>query len=72
MRSGGPIEGWLIFVIVTLFVVFATRGVELMSLASMARVTRSVSLLTGMFEWNLGLSFVMGSAKALMWHSTAP
>ena len=43
--------------------VFATRGVELTSLASMARVTRSVSSLMGMFEGNLGSSFMTGSAK---------
>ena len=36
-----------------------------MSLASMARVTRSVSSLTDMFEWNPGPSFVMGSAWPL-------
>ena len=31
-----------------------------MSLASMARVTCSVSLLIGMSEWNTGLSFMTG------------
>ena len=33
-----------------------------MSLALMARVTCSVSSLMGLFEWNLGPSFVIGSA----------
>ena len=42
-------------------VVSATEGVELMSLASMARVSHSMSLLTSMFKWNPGPSFVMGS-----------
>ena len=36
-----------------------------MLLASTTRVTRSVSSLTGMFEWNLVPSLVMGSAKPL-------
>ena len=45
------------------FVVFATGGVEAMSPASMAQVTRLMSLLTGMFEWNLVPSLVTGSAK---------
>ena len=40
--------------------VFSTGGVELMSLALMARVTCSVSSLMGMSEWNLGPSFMMG------------
>ena len=34
--------------------VSVTGGVELTSIASMALVTRLVSSLTGMFEWNLG------------------
>ena len=34
MRSGGPVEGRLIFMIITPSVVFVTRGVELTSLAS--------------------------------------
>ena len=50
MCSGGPIEGWLIFVIVTPSVVSTTEGVELTSLASVARVTCSVSSLTGTFK----------------------
>ena len=62
MRSGDPVKGWLVFVIVTPSVVSATGGVELMSLASMARVLRSVSSLMGMSEWNLGPSFVTGLA----------
>ena len=41
-----------------------------MTLASMARVLHSVSSLTGMFEWNLGLSSTDGVGIALMWHST--
>ena len=72
MYSGGSVEGRLVFVIVTPSMVSTTGGVELTSLALMARVTRSVSLLTGMFEWNPDPPFVMGSAKALMCHSTAP
>jgi hypothetical protein len=47
-------------VIVTLSVVSATGGVELTSLASMARVSRSVNSLTGMSKWNPGSSFVTG------------
>ena len=43
--------------------VFATGGVELMLLASMAQVMCLVSSLMGMFEWNLVLSLVTGSAK---------
>ena len=41
-----------------------TGGVELTSLASIARarVTRSVSSLMGMIKWNLGSSFMTGSA----------
>ena len=57
---------------VTPSMVSATRGVELTTLASMARVSRLVSLLTGMFEWNPGLLFTGGVGIALMWHSTAP
>ena len=34
-----------------------------MSLASMAQVTRLMSSLTGMFEWNSVLWLVTGSAK---------
>ena len=49
--------------IVASSVVSTTMGVELTLLASMARVMRSVSSLTGMFEWNLGPSFAMGSAE---------
>ena len=62
MRSRGPIKGRLVFVIVAPSMVSATEGVELMSLASMARVTRSVCSLMGMFERNPGPSFMMGSA----------
>ena len=63
MGSRGPVEGQLVFVIVVPPTVFATRGVELTSLASMAQVTRSVSSLTGMFEWNPGPLFVTRLAK---------
>ena len=69
--AGVQSRGQLIFVIVTLSVVSVIGGVELTSLASMARVTRSVSSLMGMFEWNLGPSFMTGLAKPFMWHSTA-
>ena len=48
---------------VTLSSVSATGGAELMTLASMAQVSRSVSSLTGMFEQNLVPSLVTGSAK---------
>ena len=57
---------------VTLSLVFATRGAELTTLASMARVWRLVSSLTGTSEWNLGPSSADGVGIALMWHSTAP
>jgi len=60
----GPVEGQLVFVIIAPSTVSTTEGVELTSLASMARVTHSVSSLMGMFEWNLGPSFEMGSAKS--------
>ena len=50
--------------------VSATKGAELMTLASTARVSRSMSSLTGMFMWNPGPSFAEGVGKALMWHST--
>ena len=62
MHSEGPVEGWLVFVIVTPSVVSAIGGVELTPLALMARVSRSVSLLTGISKWNLGPSFMTGSA----------
>ena len=55
---------------VTLSSVSATRGAELTTLASMARVLHSMSLLTGTFEWNSGLSSADGVGRALMWHST--
>ena len=61
-HSGGLVEGLLIFVIITPSVVSAIGGVELTSLASMARVTHSVSLLMGMSEWNQGPLFVTGLA----------
>ena len=61
MHSRGLVEGRLVFVIIAPSVVSATGGVELTSLASMARVTCSVSLLMGMSKWNLGPLFVMGS-----------
>ena len=48
--SRGLVEGQLIFMIIAPSMVFTTGGVELMSLASMARVTRSASSLTGMFD----------------------
>ena len=57
---------------VTLSLVSITRGVELTTLASMARVSGTVSSLTGMSEWNLGPSFDDGVDIALMWHSSAP
>ena len=57
---------------VALSMVSITRGVELTLLALAAQVTCSVSLLTGMFEWNLGPSSADGVGIALMWHSIAP
>ena len=57
---------------VTPSAVSTTRGVELTTLASMARVSCLASSLTSMSEWNLGLSFADGVDIALMWHSTAP
>ena len=62
MHSRGSVNGQLGFVIIAPSIVSITEGVELTLLASMARVTRSVSLLSGMFEWNLGSSFVIGLA----------
>ena len=55
-------KGQLVFVIVTPSVVSTTGGVGLTSLASMARVSRLVSSLTGMSEWNSGPSFITGWA----------
>ena len=63
MHGGGLVKDRLIFVTVAPSAVFATRGVELMPLASMARVTRSVSLLMGVFKQNLVPLLVMGSTK---------
>ena len=57
---------------VTPSTVFSTRGAELMTLASMAQVSRSVSSLTGTSKWNLSPSFTNGVSIALLWHSTAP
>jgi len=48
--AGVQSRGQLIFVIITPSAVSATRGVELTSPASMARVSRSVSSLTSMSE----------------------
>ena len=62
MRSTGAVEGWLVFVIVVPSMVLVSGGVELTSFAPMDLVTRSVSSLMGMFEWNPGLSFMTGSA----------
>ena len=57
------VKGWLVFVTVALSMVFATGGVEAMSLASMARVMCLISSLTRMFEQNPIPSLVTGSAK---------
>ena len=57
---------------VTLSMVSTTGGVKLTTLASMARVSRSVSSLTGMSKWNPGPSFADEVGIALMWHSAAP
>ena len=65
MRGGDSVKGRLIFVIVAPSTVSATGGVELTLLASMAQVMCSVSSLMGMFEQNLVLSLVIGSAKPL-------
>ena len=46
------------FVTVAPSMVFITGGVKVTSLASMARVTRFMSSLTGMFGWNL-ISFAL-------------
>ena len=59
------IKGRLVFVTIAPSMVFATGGVEATSLASMAQVTCLMSSLTGMFEQNLVLSLVTGSAKPL-------
>ena len=50
--------------------VSANGGAKLTTLASTARVLRSMSSLAGMFMWNLGPSFNDGDSRALMWHST--
>ena len=57
---------------VTLSMVSTIGGAELTTLASMAQVSCSASSLTGMSEWNLGLSSADGVGIALMWHSTTP
>ena len=72
MRSKGPIEGWLIFVIVAPSTVSVIRGVELTSLASMARVMCSMSSVTGMFEWNLIPLLCDRVNKAPGWCFVAP
>ena len=63
MRSRDSVEGRLVFVTVAPSMVSATRGVELPLLALVARVTCSVSSLTGMSKQNLVPSLVTGSAK---------
>ena len=63
VHGGDSVKGWLVFVIVAPSMVSATGGVELMLLGLVARVTCSVSSLTGMFERNLVLSLVTRSAK---------
>jgi len=55
---------------VTPSLVSATRGAKLMTLASTARVSHSMSSLTGTFVWNPGPSFADGVGRALTWHST--
>ena len=59
-------RGQLVFVIITPSTISVTGGVELTSLASMARVSRLVSSLTGMSKWNPGPSFANGVDIALM------
>ena len=63
MCGGDLVKGQLIFVTVAPFAVFTTGGVEAMLLAMMARVTRLMSSLTGMFEQNPVPLLVTGSAK---------
>ena len=58
-------QGSARFVTVTLFVVFATRGVDATLPASMAQWTCLMSSLMGMFEQNLVSSLVIGSIKPL-------
>jgi len=55
---------------VTPFLASATGGAELTTLVVTARVSRSMSSLTGMSVWNLGQTFADGVGRALMWHST--
>ena len=61
MRGGDSFKGQLIFVTIAPSTVFATGGVELTLLTSVAQVTCLVSLLMGMFKWNLVMSLVTGS-----------
>ena len=63
MHGEDSVKGRFVFVTVTPSEVFTTGGVEAMSLASMARVTRLMSLLTGVFERNLVPLLATGSAK---------
>ena len=63
MHGGDLVKGRLIFVAVAPSTVSATGGVELTLLALVARVTCSVSSLTGTFERNLVPLLVKGSAK---------
>ena len=72
MRGRDSVKGRLIFVTIAPSVVFATGGVEATSLASMARVARLMSSLTGMFERNPILLLCDRVGKALGWHSVAP
>ena len=55
---------------VTPSLVSTTGGAELTTLASTARVSRSMISLMGMFMWNPGPSFADRVSRALMWHST--
>ena len=62
-HGGDSVKGRLVFVTIAPSTVFSTGGVEVTSLASMARVTSLMSSLTVMFEQNLVMLLVTGSTK---------
>ena len=72
MRSRGPVEDRLIFVIVAPSVVSATRGVELTPLVPMARVASFGELANGYVRVESRSVVRDGVDVAVMWHSTSP
>ena len=65
-------QGSAHFVIIAPFMVFATGGVEAMSLALMARGTRLMSLLIGDVRTESGPIARDRVGKALGWHFIVP